>query len=139
LGKIEAGENIYLEKKERKHVFKGGYKGGIMSKLKHTPGPWKIDPEDNDELIIFQEDSDTYEFIAEINPHSCKEKEHTMANACLIAAAPEMLDALIQSFKLIFEQWDNGDLNTECYELFLNNAQKIIEKATGQKIEDLIK
>jgi hypothetical protein len=59
-----------------------------MTERKHTPGPWKAEPDEADEICILQDSTGlivTYAF-----PNG-KERE---ANARLIAAAPELLEAL---------------------------------------------
>ena len=56
---------------------------------KHTPGPWWLD----DDGFIASGDGDTYETIAD--PHcSDLDIDEREANASLIAAAPELLEAL---------------------------------------------
>ena len=57
---------------------------------KHTPGPWWLD----DDGFIASGSRDTYEIIAD--PHCCSDIDidEREANANLIAAAPELLEAL---------------------------------------------
>lgn len=59
----------------------------------HTPGPWSVEPDGNDQMNIYGPNRDTW--IA-LLPHQCIasiEKEQ-IANAKLIAAAPVLADAL---------------------------------------------
>ncbi len=65
-------------------------------KVKHTPGPWKIEPE----LFkyYFQITSDTGKKVASChagsNKHTDDQSDELCANARLIAAAPDLLEAL---------------------------------------------
>jgi len=78
----------------------GGIRGGEgMKKPNHTPGPWKADG-----YMVRQDGSSGSRMIADIcytGPHHTPESEYPRscrivdeANARLIAAAPEMLEAL---------------------------------------------
>ena len=60
-----------------------------MSGAKHTPGPWRVDPD-------FPSDVQTADGLREIcNPSpSDATDEELLANARLIAAAPDMLAVL---------------------------------------------
>ena len=65
-----------------------------MSKFKHTPGPWKVDPN-------YPHDIQTESGVIEIATTSIAlsgglpaKYEDRKANARLIAAAPELLEAL---------------------------------------------
>ena len=70
--------------------------------MKHTKGPWKIYPPCQDELgrnsldvgVHDSEYSYGYKAIAQISPVNLDPKGTHEANANLIAAAPEMLEAL---------------------------------------------
>lgn len=57
--------------------------------MKHTPGPWKIDENKDLPLAVIIDDDDGMG-IAEIGEYT----EENIANANLIAAAPDMLSAL---------------------------------------------
>lgn len=58
----------------------------------HTPGPWVIDPDKNDQLCVYGSGG----FWIALLPHQClgSIEEQQKINASLIAAAPELLDAL---------------------------------------------
>jgi hypothetical protein len=116
-----------------------------MSKLQHTSGPWFYDH--NVSQIYSQGGNGRYNDIPENymanewNNVCCVDDffnyktreylyERQKANARLIAAAPEMLEALIEFLKF------NGAQNTEEYQL---KVLKLIEKATGLSIEEILK
>lgn len=66
---------------------------------KHTPGRWWVSGEDNDEVhcSIFVQDMDCNMHIALVKPPCVGDTipaEQLKANAHLIAAAPELLEAL---------------------------------------------
>ena len=82
---------------------------------KHTPGPWR-------ELHTCIDDSRGYQ-ICHIDLHGKSEAERD-ANRRLIAAAPELLDAL----KDMLDYYGTASANVE----FLTKARAAIAKATGQ-------
>ena len=69
-----------------------------MSKTKHTPGPWHISTNTHAMRII----SNHCVALAEVYARESVEKQ--VANAHLIAAAPEMLEAL----ERITEMWQES-------------------------------
>ena len=99
-----------------------------MNNLKHTPGPWMVIECDDDaewlRLPYFYVQNENLD-IAEI--HDCDDMSlaEAEANARLIAAAPEMLESLINC--CMDENWSAEDV------------YKIIEKATGLSIEEVLK
>jgi hypothetical protein len=95
----------------------------MNDKLKHTPPPWKVASYKNYAYTTSEIQFGTEgECVAEV--------VHEIEDARLIAAAPEMLKALIYVLDERKRGVDNGKTD--------NMIQDIIEKATGQKIEDLI-
>ena len=85
---------------------------------KHTPGPWIMNCES-----IFQENAmGNVVMIASCGGSALKHEEQ-LANAQLISAAPEMLEAL----KAVYEDWGNAGLSEECYQ----DVGKAIAKAKG--------
>lgn len=97
-----------------------------MIKLKHTPGPWNYIPpiDDDDDVLIIDK---RRQWIATLTPRiGILDNE---ANARLIAAAPEMLEKLIELYTIFLV------VQKDCYRI---PVKDIIEKATGQKIEDLL-
>ena len=79
---------------------------------KHTPGPWG----NSDNLVICR----GLNFIA----HAHYPTDEGDANTRLIAAAPDLLDALSDLFKAIEEDWN--------VTLYLAKAEKAIAKAIGE-------
>lgn len=98
-----------------------------MSKLKHTPGPW----ESGIKYIPYEYDF-CYVRIPNGTTISISPALENEANARLIAAAPEMLDALIYFVKRVRE----GSIRSQkTYHMYID----IIEKATGMTIEEVLK
>lgn len=95
-----------------------------MSNTKHTPGPWSIF-RDGDNLIIETIPLNRFSAIAEITGGRGLEEDE--ANARLIAAAPELLEALEQILTRFTEK--------ECKDTWdkkaVWNAKLAIQKATN--------
>jgi len=81
----------------------------------HTPGPWIIDSDDGDIIEVVSGDY----FIADV--HRLEPKDEWRANARLIAAAPELLEALEELVDL-YEYEDNVS----------RDARAAIAKARGR-------
>lgn len=67
----------------------------------HTPGPWTFDVKDHGLRLVAKSEDGNQVFPAKIHgsfsyidDHLVSERSDCLANACLIAAAPEMLEAL---------------------------------------------
>lgn len=91
------------------------------AKPKHTPGPWSIGPKYPKGLVsvIHLDETGTFREIAEAD---------TKANATLIAAAPEMLEALVEIGEELDEQGKLDLLSDETRELLA----RAIVKARGE-------
>jgi hypothetical protein len=100
-----------MKKEFQKHCL--GYN------LKHTSGPWKVCPCGCKTQVI-----------GELDKYICDTQNE--ANARLIASAPEMLEILVDLYKLDF--MNNPEKRATA--LFVKT---LIEKATGLKIEDILK
>lgn len=105
----------------------------MKNKLKHTPGPWRC----NENVYVMNSVGETICIL--YSPKTEEDLKNAKNNARLIAAAPEMLEALkdnvrnfIDRLKSLYNvKFDfNNDTKTR--------DMKIIEKATGMKIEDTI-
>ena len=99
-----------------------------MSKLKHTPGPWKytISKIHGRHQISFAKNG------SQICLMWNRGKEETRANALLCVAAPEMLEAIINYMRRI-EHTEEIDSMRSYHEF-----KKVIEKATGLTIEEVL-
>ena len=97
-------------------------------KTSHTPGPWLLLPEEVDKPYIRVRGTHLggrYKIANVVTPiyeniHE-REAQETRANARLIAAAPELLEALQDAYPYI----DNDHLRTR--------IGNLIVKATGEK------
>lgn len=123
---------------------------------KHTPGPWDVDTEKSegeygsgpdtsigfDDFVIGAEINGKWKVIATTENSTLKEIEEDYdedyhhawdgvgkANARLIAAAPEMLSALMEC-ALEIAQIHNRKLTLN-EQIALDNARAVIAKATG--------
>lgn len=95
----------------------------------HTPGPWYRSP--NGDYIT---DSNNC-YVAQVTGASELAKPTAHANARLIAAAPEMLDAL-KALTLVVETLGHLGLAKECSYDLIKNAEYgryVIAKATGKE------
>jgi len=91
-----------------------------MKNLKHTPGPWEVGIIDSYVTGKFHVKESTY--------------ENEKYDVCLMAAAPELLELAIQYYNEYCESCLNGSCVMLCKDK--REVADIIEKATGQKIED---
>jgi hypothetical protein len=115
-----------------------------MSKLQHTSGPWKEckrgdyseDFDKQSQIIIGDEMR-----ICAVHSYDIESE----ANAHLIAAAPEMLEALITTYKAFNTDGHEHDCGQpcegcECFSSCPNiTVKQAIEKATGMSIEEILK
>jgi hypothetical protein len=104
-------------------------KGGDVKKLKHTKGPWGFDS-----FGIFKKEYIIAPSLSNAEYGCGRIKE---ADARLIAAAPEMLEALIESVKEGFAlvRKYKAELPADWKE---DKRVVAIEKATGLKIKEVI-
>jgi hypothetical protein len=87
-------------------------------KLKHTPGPWFYD-ENYSKYEIYSLEH----IICDLNG---------VDDAKIISAAPEMLEALIELYKELKENENNKKFTCHAIKI-------LIEKATGMKIDEVLK
>ena len=98
-----------------------------MTQFKGTPGPWEIKPEEVDRPYIRIRGTQwgrRFKIANVLSPNydgvHHREANETRANACLIAAAPELLEAL-------------RDLQARaCIYVDTSKAKAVINKATGE-------
>lgn len=98
--------------------------------MKHTPAPWAVSYEASPAICVHGSD---HQRLAEIWLRGDIEKEE--ANARLIAAAPEMVEAL----KDILSGWKyirqvHGDLYGVGWDRAQEKAESAIAKATGEAL-----
>ena len=95
---------------------------------KHTQGPWKLTKGTAFEYDHLIHDEDKNAVVC-FGPYGCRTKAETKANARLIAAAPDLLEAL--------QGLAAGDFGaggwTDAMEAFAQKARAAITKATGGK------
>ena len=112
-----------------------------MINATHTPGPWRVDPE-------FCTDIQTTDGLLEIGrapcaedggkaaslPHNAPPIEEAVANARLIAAAPDLLEALKNLAEYYRQLLASGDCGCEFAEdqPEYKKAMAAIAKATDQ-------
>lgn len=114
--------------------------------MKHTPGPWTIDDGDTEAYGVFASDQNAICYLsANANAGDGLRGESTdRANANLIAAAPDMLEALEEIKRSLVmvggitgtamshgEQIDLGLLSSELGRIF-TVATNAIDKAKGE-------
>lgn len=121
-----------------------------MEKVKHTPGPWRIDDNEHDIEILadpgfpcryFGEEG-VWPIAKAMNLHHADDSAGGVmeANARLIAAAPEMLEALqcmIDAYsepdqQLCCDGQDCGCMGSTVRQLAEHCARAAIAKAIGQ-------
>ena len=100
-----------------------------MSKLKHTPGPWSKDYGHTEGHIKTLHNPKVHtKTVIKYRYNMCEEiltEEEIEANARLIAAAPEMLEALINAYC----NMDSGNFE---------EIESVVKKATGLDITKVL-
>ena len=126
-----------------------------MSNTKHTyemqgkwtPGPWQVmySTDKSGECALAVWIDEAYDGmvgspICKVSPESC-ETEQDKANAQLIAASPELFEALINLWPYIqdlqsenFSDPNAGIFEDEKLTQAYNNAKAVIAKATGKEV-----
>ena len=106
---------------------------------RHTPGPWKIEQGTNGDAVITHSDTELRSHVARIYAATlCPEHGTVEDNARLIAAAPDLLEALQaiagKGIAGLPERFD--DLTTVNVPVLVKaiwDARAAITKATGQQ------
>jgi len=100
----------------------------MANTMKHTPAPWIADNGDSELWGIFQkQDCNGIAYLCEPNGELLRENE-AEANAHLIAAAPELLEACKQALRTLEAR--GVDIYSDPRYLLVKQA---IAKAEGQK------
>ncbi len=105
-----------------------------MKQLKHTPGPWVVEKSAT-VFEIFSGDATTLVATSRRSLLSSKMDESAEANARLIAAAPELLEALKACADVlsVFVQ-DGTSAQDSVVDKILKQSIEAIAKATGAKL-----
>lgn len=105
-----------------------------MSGFKGTPGPWVASKSDRSIGPVIKDDDQSYGMILPVAWVEFDGKPgHHQANANLIAAAPELIEALkdmLSGWKYIREQ--HGDLYGVGWDRAQQKAELALSKALGQ-------
>lgn len=107
-----------------------------MKTMKHTPGPWVTYDDDITQVIASDKDR-TLRMGCVF--HDSKNLDVVQANARLIAAAPEILEALILAYEELLDIARLQDWHSEPFRGKIDKMTMTIEKATGMKIEEVLK
>ena len=94
--------------------------------MPHTPAPWKVNESD---FLVYVEGSEEDYCICSVQAlrtNSIPSPEIAISNAHLIAAAPELLEALIELIPIIVVTFPQQQ------ETWLANARAAIAKAKGK-------
>lgn len=112
-----------------------------MSDTTHTPGPWHVDPEYRTDRAGNMDGADQ---VCQPNGHTVAflatgmDEEAHHANAHLIAAAPEMKEALkslaneAAGFMSMADPEAHGQTNLRCLQRRIDAAHDAIAKAEGR-------
>lgn len=102
---------------------------------KHTPGPWSADVDIQHEHYKNKRIQSAHGRIAEVSIFPLRHRAESEANACLIEAAPELLEAL-QGIVGPFEAWaesqDGRKSQTQLALRRIKRARAAIAKAEGK-------
>lgn len=98
-----------------------------MSESKFTPGPWHVG--DGNETIVY--DANRWAIASATTFHRKHEDGSSEANAKLIAAAPELLEALEALKREIILSDVNMDYIDSHFKPWLDKARAAIHKATA--------
>jgi hypothetical protein len=107
-----------------------------MSETKHTPGPWGMRLSDNATPFIHHGkdallyDIDDPDHLVCVMPAEITRGFNSFANARLIAAAPELLEAS----EAIIERWDSTQWTwAEHTSVLIHRLRAAIAKAKGER------
>lgn len=101
---------------------------------KHTPGPWEIHRTSHLNIYIghsHDRPNRTPGYLAEVRRFTT-DHEQVEANARLIAAAPELLDAL-KALEEAARQVQCGEMDKQSIDVERRKARAAIAKATGEQ------
>lgn len=99
----------------------------------HTPGPWIIGDENNSHAQVCIGATDMTADMSRESSYTGQmvmSREEMLANARLIAAAPDLLEALDKVWPFLQED-DGHGANAPAYQSAINAARAAIAKAKG--------
>jgi len=99
----------------------------MTNQSKHTSGPWDIHGDFRE--IHELHDSDGVRTLADVDPDNLMPGAERAANARLIAAAPELLEAL---YNMVISAVPGMNWTDESGQLMIRNARAAIAKARGE-------
>ena len=100
---------------------------------KHTPGPWaSVATMSSDFDFIRRIESDLAGQVAKVRVSTVLPQEEALANARLIAAAPDLLDLLLAAVSRVELANAEGD---PILSAWLPDARAAITQATGERHE----
>lgn len=98
--------------------------------MKHTPGPWKVTkPRKSHANGKLMYGLDGPECVSDYEDWG-----FTEANARMIAAAPDLLEALYTALPFIEDASEDATYNIDKVKLVLANIKATIKKATGEQV-----
>lgn len=97
-------------------------------KPKYTAGPWSIETTEDSHFIL-SEDSAQIAYLDAVGPYSS-----SVPNARLIAACPDMFEALVDAYKRLVELGE-----AESNDLLLPRIKQILTKVINSAIADQTK
>jgi hypothetical protein len=95
-----------------------------MKNTLHTPAPWQVSPLGNVMKNSLK--------IASIEQMPSNNESERIANAHLIAAAPDLFSALESAYNAIAWDIPGGNLSDDDEEALLDTIRATIEKAKGE-------
>jgi hypothetical protein len=104
-----------------------------MSEIKHTPGPWTLNRHGaivGGEFHQYTNGAGQSQLAMAVGGNGIDESQRS-ANARLIAAAPELLEALVALRREAMHDAEFSDVSREQFEAILNRADAAIAKVTG--------
>ena len=105
-----------------------------MSKTEHTPGPWICVHDHDKHFIEPSDETPNGDYIAYCSGQGDFSPDVAAANGDLIAAAPELLDALIALVAEIEYLADSGVLPISAKNhKKISSAREAIKKAKGEQ------
>jgi hypothetical protein len=94
----------------------------------HTPGPWHVSPPNHEN----PSEAHVSALSGFVRIYSAPLTRETKANATLISAAPDLLEALLETMSAWLSEASQGDGIMEEHGAVLARARAAIKKARGE-------